>query len=69
MCPLIDFGDIIYDQPQNKCFCEKLAFVLYQAALAVTGTIHGTYRENMHQELGAESLKSRRWYRMSKLHF
>ena len=21
---LIDYGDIIYDQPQNECFCEKL---------------------------------------------
>ena len=21
--PLIDYGDIIYDQPQNESFCEK----------------------------------------------
>ena len=47
---LIGYGDIVYDQRQN-------------AALAVTGIIHGTSREKMYQELGLESLKSRRWYR------
>ena len=25
--PLIDYGDIIYDQPQNESFCEKLESV------------------------------------------
>ena len=23
----IDYGDIIYDQPENECFCEKLKSV------------------------------------------
>ena len=35
--PLIDYGDIIYDQPQNESFCEKLESVQYKAALAITG--------------------------------
>ena len=60
--PLIDYGDIIYDQPQNKSFCEKLESVQYEAALAITGAIQGSSREKLYQELGLESLKSRRWY-------
>ena len=38
--PLIDYGDIIYDQPQNESFCEKLESVQYNPALATTGAIH-----------------------------
>ena len=61
--PLIDYGDIIYDQPQNKSFSEKLEGVQYKAALAITGAIQGTSRDRIYQELGLESLKSRRWYK------
>ena len=60
---LIDYGDIIYDQPQNESFCEKLESVQYKAALAITGAIKGPSREKLFQELGLEPLKSRRWYR------
>ena len=31
--PLIDYGDIIYDQPNNDSFCEKLESIQYKAAL------------------------------------
>ena len=58
--PLIDYGDIIYDQPHNISFCEKLESVQYSAALAITGAIQGTSNENIFQELGLELLKSRR---------
>ena len=58
---LVDYGDIIYDQPKNESFCEKLESVQYKAALAITGAIHGTSREKIYQELRLESLKSRRW--------
>ena len=37
--PLIDYGDIIHDQPQNESFCEKLESVQYKATLAITGAI------------------------------
>ena len=37
--PLIDYGDIIYDQPNNDSFCEKLESIQYKAALAITGAI------------------------------
>ena len=35
----------------------------YKSALGITGAIRGTSREKIDQELGLESLKSRRWYR------
>ena len=54
----IDYGDIIYDQPSNESFCEKLESVHYKAALAITGTIQGTSRKKF-----LESLKSRSWFR------
>ena len=40
--PLISYGDIIYDQPQNEPFCEEIEFVQYKATLAITGAIQGT---------------------------
>ena len=61
--PLIDYGDIIYDQPQNESFCEKLESVQYKVALAITGAIKGFSREKIYQELGFESLNPRRWYK------
>ena len=63
MRPEIDYGDIIYDQPQNESFCEKIESIQYKAALATAGAIQGTSRERIYQELGLESLKSRRWYK------
>ena len=44
-------------------FCEKLNSLQYKAALAITGAIRGTSRDKIYQELGFESLKSRRWYK------
>ena len=61
--PLLDYGDMIYDQPQNQSFCDKLESVQYKAASAITGAIQGTSRNKLYQELGLESLKSRRWYK------
>ena len=56
--PLIDYGDVIYDQPQNESFCEKLESVQYKFALAITGAIQRSSREKIYQGLGLESLKS-----------
>ena len=63
MRPLIDYGDIIYDQRHDESFCEKNESVQYKAALVITGAIQGTSRDKIYQELGLESLKSRRWYK------
>ena len=61
--PLIDCGDIIYDQHQNEFSCDKIESVWYKVALAVTVAIQGTSSNKLNQELGLESLKSRRWYK------
>ena len=61
--PLIDYGDIIYGQPQNESFFKKIESVQYQPNLAITGAIQGTFRDKIYQELGLESLKSRGWYK------
>ena len=63
MRTLIDYGEIIYDQPQNESFCEKLESVQYKAALAITGAMQGTSRDKVYQELGLETLKCGRWYK------
>ena len=55
---LIDYSDIIYDQPHNDSFCEKLKSVQYKAALAITGAIQGTSCNKIYEKLGLESLKS-----------
>ena len=41
----------------------------YKVALAITGAIQGTSRDKIYQELGLESLKSRRWYKRLSLMF
>ena len=61
--PHLDYCDIIYDQPNNDTFCSMIESVQYNAALAITGTIRGSSRERLYQELGLESLSDRRWYR------
>ena len=61
--PHLDYGDIIYDQPNNQAFSNKLEAVQYNAALAITGAIWGTSKTKIYQELGLESLKSCRWFR------
>ena len=58
--PHLDYEDIIYDQPNNESFCNKLETAQYNAALAITGSIQGTSEVKLYKELGLESLKSRR---------
>ena len=60
---LIDYGDTIYDQPQNESFCEKIESVQYKATLSITGAIQGASCDKIYQELGLKSLKSSRWYK------
>ena len=42
---------------------EKTNLNHINAAIAITGTIIGTSSEKLFQELGLETLKSRRWFR------
>ena len=61
--PDLDYGDILYDQPNNAAFCQKIESVQYKSALAITGTIQGTSQEKLLGELGLKTLKPRRWLR------
>ena len=45
---------------QNESFCEKIASVQYKATLTITSAIQSTSRNQIYQELGLESLKTRR---------
>ena len=59
----LNSGDILYDQAFNLSLHQKLESIQYRACLAKTGAIRGTSRVKIYQELGLESLQSRRWYR------
>ena len=59
--PRLDYGVIISDQPENESFCTKIESVQYNVELAITGATQGTSRGKVYQELGLETLKSRRW--------
>ena len=59
----LDFADVIYDHACNSSFHKKLESLQYNACLAITEAIKGTSSEKLYQELGLESLKSRRWFR------
>ena len=59
-------GGLMTSIPFCESFCDKLESVQYKAALAITGAIQGTSRDKLYQELGLESLKSRRWYKRLK---
>ena len=38
----LDYGDILYDQPNSRSLCHKIETVQYNAALAITGAFKGT---------------------------
>ena len=40
--PLLDYGDVIYGQPNNESFWKKLETVQYNATLVITGSIWET---------------------------
>ena len=61
--PHLDYGDIVYGQPNNSSLSEKIESLKYNAALAITSAIKGSSKEKLYQELGFESLKDRRWMR------
>ena len=61
--PHLDYGDLIYDQPNNESFCQQIESVQYNASLAITGANKGTSRLKLYNEIGLESLKFRRLFR------
>ena len=50
--PHLDYGDVIYDQPENELFSSKIESVQYNVPLVITEAIRGTSQEKLYQELG-----------------
>ena len=61
--PHFDYGDVIFDQSFKESFHSQMESFQYTSALAITDAIRGSSREKNYQELGLESLKTRRWFR------
>ena len=59
--PHLDYDDVVYNQPLNNTFSNKLETVQYNAAVAITTAIKGTSRKKLYQKLGLEYLQQRRW--------
>ena len=59
--PHLDYGDVIYDQPNNSSLSDKIESVQCNAVLAITCAIRGTSKQKLYQKLGFESLRNRRW--------
>ena len=60
---ILEYADVIYDQPSNNSFSDKIESVQYNAALAITGAIRGTSKVKLYSEIGLEHLSSRRWFK------
>ena len=45
--PHFDYGDILYDKPNNDNFQNKMEKVQYRACLTITGGTLGTSRERL----------------------
>ena len=60
--PHLDYGEIIYDEPNNESFWNLIERDQYNAALAITGAIKGTSQLQIYNELSFETLKFRRWF-------
>ena len=55
MRPHLDYGDIVYDKPNNESFQSKIEKVQYRRCLAITGAMQGTSKGKKY-ELGLHSL-------------
>ena len=67
--PLTDYGYIFYEQPQNDPYCKKLEPMQQKIALVSISAIQGTSSHRIYQELGLQSLKLRRWYKLASSSF
>ena len=53
----------MYDQTFKESFHQRIESIQYNAAIAIAVAIRGTSSEKLYQDLGLESLRSRRWLR------
>ena len=61
--PHLNYGDEIYNRAFNESFHQRFESIRYNAGIAKTGTIRGTSSGKLFQELGLETLNTRRWSR------
>ena len=52
--PRLDYGDTIYDKPNNESFKNKIENIQYKNCIAITSAIQRTSRERLYQELGLD---------------
>ena len=67
--PYLDYSDIIYDQPNNESFIQKIERIQYNATLAIIGPIKEISQSKLYIELIFESLKFRCWFRILCIYF
>ena len=60
--PQLDYGDLIYDQPNNESFYQQIESVQY-VSFTITGAIKRTSRLKLYNEIRLESLKFRQWFK------
>ena len=58
--PDLNYRDVIHDQVENETGSTKIRRVQYNASLAIIGAIRGTSQGRLYQELGLESLRTRK---------
>ena len=46
--PRLDYCDVMYDKPHNRKFTDTIESFQYNAALAVTRAVKGTYKEKLY---------------------
>ena len=59
----LHYRDIFYERAFNESFHHYLESIQYNATIAITGAISGTFSEKLFQELGLQSMKSRLRFR------
>ena len=61
--PHLNYGDWVYDYPENASFMGKLESIWYNVSLTITHCFRGTSWDKLYSELGLESLADRQFYR------
>ena len=61
--PNLEYGDIIFDKPNNESLKSRMESIQYKAWIEITKAIQGISRERLYRELGIDSLSDRCWFR------
>ena len=58
----LDYADVIFDKPNHATFSNQIELAQHNAALAITGSIRGTFKKKLDQELRFEKMQGRMWF-------